>query len=250
MNKTLNRENKYYTILVIILVIITSTGCTVQEKIGSNTIEVVSSGFKKNLEVSLKEKTEPKEKDSLKITDYFLPEQNSKPRTETITHVVIHFMSNVSKKPQQPYDIEDMHSIFVDYGVSTHYIIDRQGEIYRVVPEDRVAYHAGTGRLPDFPDYKDKLNEYSIGIELLAIGTKEEMSSMISGNLYDSINPSLKGYTEVQYKSLNVLLEDVLKRNPNILGDRKYIVGHSEYAGSRKPDPGALFDWSKVKMTE
>lgn len=79
------------------------------------------------------------------IQNYYLPLQNSKPRTENITHIVIHFISNAANNPLYPYDVQDIYRIFLNGGVSSHYLIGRNGEIYRLVDENRVAYHAGQG---------------------------------------------------------------------------------------------------------
>ncbi|MBM7662507.1 N-acetyl-anhydromuramyl-L-alanine amidase AmpD [Bacillus mesophilus] len=182
----------------------------------------------------------------IEVTDIALPEENSKPRVGTISHVVLHFMSNAAVKPNDPYNIEDLTNIFIEYGFSTNYMIARDGTIYRLVPENRTAFHAGPGYLAEFEFYDDILNGYSIGIELLAIGTKEEMTSMIPAKTYNTIDPAHIGYTEAQYESLNNLLDSILKRNPSILPNRDHIIGHDEYAPNRKSDPGSLFDWSKV----
>lgn len=182
----------------------------------------------------------------VEVVDSFLPEENSKPRVGRLSHVVLHFISNASVNPKDPYNVEDIKNIFIDYGFSTHYMIDRDGTIYRMVPEDRIAFHAGPGYLADHPYYDDILNGYSLGIEMLAIGTKEEMTSMIPEKIYDTIDRSHIGYTDQQYESLNKLLDSILKRNPSILADRNHIIGHDEYAPLRKADPGSLFDWSKI----
>ena len=50
-------------------------------------------------------------------------------------------------------------------GVSTNYVIG-QWRVYSFVPENRVAYHAGKGSLSEVPEYNDRLNYYSIGIEV------------------------------------------------------------------------------------
>ncbi|MBS4194228.1 N-acetylmuramoyl-L-alanine amidase [Lederbergia citri] len=193
------------------------------------------------------EKTEVKPaKQDINVIYYHLPLQNSEVRTEIPTHIVLHFISNVGNNVLDPYNLQDIYSIFFEYGVSAHYLIARSGEIYQLVPEERVAYHAGTGDLPYFTKYRNNLNQYSIGIEMLAIGTKEEMAEMIKDEDYDSINPSFIGYTEAQYKTLNILLADIITRNPAIQRNRKFIVGHDEYAPGRKTDPGSLFDWSKI----
>lgn len=184
------------------------------------------------------------------INNYYLPSQNSKVRTEKVTHVMIHFISNASIKPQDPYKIQDIYRIFVNSGVSSHYMIGRDGAIYRLVGEDRVAFHAGKGSLPGFPTHRNKMNEYSIGIELLAIGTRDEMLPVMSGKKYDLIAPFNIGYTDAQYRSLNYLLNDILKRHPSVQRNRKHIVGHDEYAPGRKTDPGKLFDWSRIHFNQ
>ncbi|WP_456277483.1 N-acetylmuramoyl-L-alanine amidase [Bacillus sp. AK128] len=197
--------------------------------------------------VKAADQSDIKEGLGIEVVDTLLPEENSKPRVGTISHVVLHFMSNGSVNPKDPYNMEDITNIFVDYGFSTHYLIERDGTIHRMVPEDRIAFHAGPGYLADFPYYDDIFNGYSIGIELLAIGTQEEMTSMIPANTYQSIDPSHIGYTNAQYESLNKLLESILSRNPGIQRNRQHIIGHDEYAPTRKNDPGSLFDWSKIE---
>lgn len=114
-----------------------------------------------------------------------------------------------------------------------------------MVNEDRAAWHAGKGSLPDYPHYENKLNQYSIGIELLAIGTKEELHKLVPHVYYESIDPVHIGYTDAQYESLKLLIDDITKRNPTIKMDRKHIIGHDEYT-DRRTDPGSLFDWSRI----
>ncbi|WP_405098577.1 N-acetylmuramoyl-L-alanine amidase [Oceanobacillus sp. FSL H7-0719] len=180
------------------------------------------------------------------VQDYLLPLENSKKRLTPISHVMLHFTSNVAENPKDPYLMEDIYTIFEDYGVSAHYAIDREGVIYRLVAENRVAFHAGTGSLQDFPAYEDNLNDYSIGIELLAIGSKEEMNEFIDEATYDSLDPSLIGYTDAQYAAVERLLDMLHEQYPEIERNREYVVGHDEYAPDRKSDPGILFDWSRI----
>ncbi|WP_172371506.1 N-acetylmuramoyl-L-alanine amidase [Sporosarcina jiandibaonis] len=183
---------------------------------------------------------------SIPTINYLLPQKNSEDRITPITHIVFHFTSNAAQKPEDPYNPNDIRETFVDYGISAHYMIGREGEIYLLVPENRIAHHAGEGDLKDFPHYKDQLNKYSIGIEMLAIGTKEEMNSMVPANIYDSIPGLHIGFTEAQYQSLRRLVNDIVNRNPAIKKDRAHIIGHDEYAPSRKTDPGSLFSWSEI----
>ncbi|UYZ21673.1 N-acetylmuramoyl-L-alanine amidase [Mesobacillus jeotgali] len=178
----------------------------------------------------------------------FMPRLNFVPRSNVQTHVVLHFISHAAMNPENPYIYEDIREIFVNYDVSPHYMIDREGKIYYLLPETRAARHAGKGELPGYPEYKDDLNDYSIGIELMAIGTEAEMGTILSADVYKKIPQEHIGYTEAQYQSLNLLLEDILARNKKILRNREHIIGHDEYAPERKNDPGSLFDWSKLKL--
>lgn len=161
------------------------------------------------------------------------------------THIVIHFISNVIANRENPYIIEDILQIFETYGVNAHYLIDRDGTIHSVVPEHHLAFHAGRGSLADFPDYENNLNQHSIGIELLGIGTQEEMSQFLTAAEYNALDPSLIGFTDAQYEALNWLLNDILARHPHIKPNRRHIIGHSEYAPD-KPDPGILFEWDRL----
>ena len=181
------------------------------------------------------------------VTKRLLPQNRSSRRKhDRITHVVIHFMSNVIQNPDNPYDVDEVIKIFEDHPLSAHYIIDREGQIFQLVEENRRAFHAGKGRLDDFPNYTNNLNEFSIGIEMLAIGTPEEMAKFISSGRYDRLNPSFIGYTDAQYESLNELLTEIYERHPAIVRDRRHTIGHDEYAPGRKTDPGILFDWDRL----
>ncbi|GLO65293.1 N-acetylmuramoyl-L-alanine amidase [Oceanobacillus kimchii] len=180
------------------------------------------------------------------IIDMYLPEENSEPRKTLITHVMLHFSSNVLKKPEDPFHVEDIYELFRDYGLSAHYVIDRTGQIYRFVSEERIAYHAGEGKIEGILKYENNLNPYSIGIELLAIGTKEEMLPMLSAEHYDTISSKHVGYTDEQYEALQDLLINISTRQHKLKLDRNHIIGHQEYAPERKTDPGALFDWERL----
>jgi len=169
----------------------------------------------------------------------------SSEREEEITHIVLHFISNVLANRTEPYIMEDIHRIFLDYGVSAHYIIDRDGTIHLAVPEYRVAFHAGAGTLTDFPEYENRLNQYSIGIELLGIGSQADMSIFLTADEYEALDPRLIGFTDAQYYALNRLLNDILARHPAIQPNRTHIIGHDEYSPSNT-DPGELFEWERL----
>lgn len=168
-----------------------------------------------------------------------------RPPGTKIDTMMLHFSSNVVANKKNPHDVDAVIKIFSAANASAHYLIDRAGKIYRLVKESDTAYHAGAGV---WQGRTNTLNRFSIGIEILGIGTFEEMKKMLnlSKAEYDSIPKEHLGFTQAQYTSLKGLIADVRGRNPAILADRKHIIGHSEYAPERKVDPGSLFDWHAI----
>lgn len=212
----------------------------------SNDAQEVSLGQETETIKASEEQTASQTESAVEVTEMLLPPDYSKERTTPITHVMLHYTSNVTTNPEDPYNVEDNFQTFKDYGVSAHYLIDREGMIYQLVEDNRVAYHAGAGSLPSFPDYEDKLNEYSIGIELMAIGTQQEMELFIPEDTYSKLNPSFIGYTDAQYEALEELLEQLHTQYPKVKRNREHVIGHDEYAPNRKTDPGELFDWERI----
>src|SRR5581483_5961916 len=107
--------------------------------------------------------------------------------------------------------------------VSAHYTIDRDGTVYRHVPEELRARHAGVSWWAGVRD----VNSHSIGIEL--------------------VNPGHEfGYVPfagAQIAALIDLCSGIFARH-KIPPAR--VVGHSDVAPDRKEDPGELFPWKQV----
>lgn len=179
------------------------------------------------------------------VVDFMTPvEAHSWERTEDIEFVMLHFTSAVVNNRNDPFNIAAIREIYHFYDVSVHYIIGRDGTVYCYIPEDRVAWHAGEGEYLDDEKYTDKMNLYSIGIELLGIGSEEDMADYLLPEEYAALDPSMIGFTDEQYAALDKLLEDICSRY-NIPMDREHILGHSDYA-AYSTDPGELLDWSRV----
>ncbi len=152
-----------------------------------------------------------------------------------------------------PTTFERQIEIFRRAHVSANYLIDRDGTIYRLVPETRAAWHAGAGHLTWDPELKS-MNQHAIGIENLAVGSANDMKlfGMNAGQYgaFKSKHPDWIGFTDAQYTSLNRLIEGICSRHPAILHDRYHIIGHEEWAGrARRTDPGELFDWTRIGLT-
>ena len=107
--------------------------------------------------------------------------------------------------------------------VSSHYLINRKGQITKMVDERRTAWHAGKSKWKNFTN----LNRYSIGIELVNRG-------------YEF---GYQKFSNIQIKSLIRLCKS-LKKKYKIKDE--YFLGHSDIAPLRKVDPGENFPWQKL----
>lgn len=192
--------------------------------------------------------------EGLKIVDrLMLPQSSARPANVPIDHIVIHFCSDVTERPDNPFDLNRQIEIFQKAPASANYLIARDGTIYRLVPENRVAWHAGRGHLAWDQNLKS-MNQNAIGIENFAVGSANDMKlfgmTAAKYNDFKSKHPNWVGFTAAQYASLKKLIADIEKRHPAILHDRYHIIGHEEWAGRAvRTDPGELFDWTKIGLT-
>ena len=179
------------------------------------------------------------------VEDFLLPvEEYSWEREFAPEYVMIHFTSAVVEHRDDPLNMDYIRQIFVDYDISVHYIIDREGTVRCYVPEDRVAWHAGKGEWANDEKYTNKMNHYAIGIEIAAIGSQKDMEIYLTEEEYAALDDRFKGFSDAQYDALKLLVEDICARY-DIPADRDHVIGHQDYSPS-KNDPGELFDWSRI----
>ena len=107
--------------------------------------------------------------------------------------------------------------------VSCHYLVAEDGQIVRMVAEDKRAWHAGKSHWRGI----DSLNSCSIGIEIVNPG--HELG--------------YRPFREAQIDALIPLVSDIVKRHCITRGN---VVGHSDIAPTRKQDPGELFPWYRL----
>jgi N-acetylmuramoyl-L-alanine amidase len=107
--------------------------------------------------------------------------------------------------------------------VSSHYLVEEDGTVVRMVAEDRRAWHAGASRWRGVED----INSASIGIEI--------------------VNPGhdfgYRPFAEPQIAAVARLVAGIKDRYAITRGN---VVGHSDVAPARKRDPGELFPWSTL----
>lgn len=116
----------------------------------------------------------------------------------------------------------------VNAKVSAHYMIDEDGTLYRLVDEDRRAWHAGVS----FWAGERDINSVSIGIELVN-----------PGHAYPGYAGGYRPFPEAQMETLMTLARDIMDRHAI---PKARVLGHSDVAPSRKSDPGELFDWERL----
>ena len=102
--------------------------------------------------------------------------------------------------------------------VSSHFYVRRNGELWQFVSGDDRAWHAGVSAWRG----RDNCNDDSIGIEL----------------------EGLEGgpFEDAQYETLASLATAIAQHYPIA-----HIAGHEHIAPSRKQDPGAGFDWHRLR---
>ena len=170
-----------------------------------------------NTEIVEKPKKETVENiDEPKIINKLADWGFSKSDNRKIDTIIIHSSYNAVGK--DAHDLDDIiYKEYKPYGVSPHYIISREGKIYRLVEDKNIAYHAGESKVPDG---RTGVNNFSLGIEI--VNTKSEKPN------------------DAQYGALNNLLA-YLKKEYKI----KYVLGHDDIAPGRKDDPWN-FDFGKI----
>ncbi|MDD4279645.1 hypothetical protein GX645_02130 [Candidatus Sumerlaeota bacterium] len=179
----------------------------------------------------------------------------SRPATATIDRIVIHFSSDAKKNPDNPFDPEQNSRVMAEYKVSAHYMIDRDGTVYQLVPEANCAKHLGKDSSLLFDKVTSGvLGDRSVGIELLAVGSEKDMvPGIMTAEEYGAFkekHPGFIGYTDAQYSSLDKLIAQISSRHPDIKRDRAHIVGHSDCAPDKRNEPGELFDWSRLGLAK
>jgi N-acetylmuramoyl-L-alanine amidase len=105
--------------------------------------------------------------------------------------------------------------------VSSHYVVEEDGAIWRLVPEERRAWHAGVSHWRG----RAGLNDRSIGVEIVNPGHEF----------------GYRPFPALQMAAVCELCLDILGRHPGTAA--RDVVAHSDIAPDRKQDPGELFDW-------
>jgi N-acetylmuramoyl-L-alanine amidase len=145
------------------------------------------------------------------------PSPNFDERNQPITMLVLHYtgMQDAAAAIAQLTSAEAK--------VSCHYVVAEDGQVLRLVPEEKRAWHAGRSHWRGITD----VNSASIGIEIVNPGHEW----------------GYRPFPEAQMEALIPLVAEIVERHGI---EPANVVGHSDVAPARKFDPGELFDWERL----
>jgi N-acetylmuramoyl-L-alanine amidase len=143
-----------------------------------------------------------------------LPGPNHDERNETVDMLILHYTGMKTAGDA----IDRLRDPVA--AVSSHYVVDEDGSVFRLVPEDRRAWHAGVS----YWRGHTALNARSVGVEI--------------------VNPGHEwGYRDFPVLQLAAVCDLCLGILARHAIPAHNIVGHSDVAPDRKEDPGERFDW-------
>jgi N-acetylmuramoyl-L-alanine amidase len=142
------------------------------------------------------------------------PNHNERPAGTPIDTLVLHYTGMQSAEAALD------RLCCEDARVSSHYLIEEDGALWQLVPDERRAWHAG----PSFWRGHTDINSRSIGIEIVNPGHEW----------------GYRPFPATQMDSVIALCRDLLARHPI---EARNVVAHSDIAPDRKQDPGELFDF-------
>lgn len=107
-------------------------------------------------------------------------------------------------------------------GASYHWLVGRDGTVYKLVDEADRAWHAGKSEWPGMTDAKGSVNSASIGVCFANNGTE--------------------AYRDAQYEAGAELVAGIMRRYGIGID---LIRGHNEVSPGRKTDPWPQWSWPK-----
>ncbi len=145
------------------------------------------------------------------------PSPNFDERSLPVSMIVLHYTG----MPDAASAIQRLTS--PEAKVSCHYLIAEDGQVIRMVAEEKRAWHAGASSWRGVTD----VNSASVGIEIVNPGHEF----------------GYRPFPDEQVAALIPLLSAIKDRHGVGRGN---VVGHSDIAPARKTDPGELFPWEAL----
>ena len=153
----------------------------------------------------------------MKIETQPSPNFDARPDGVTPEFLVLHYTDTKDRAESLSYLLDPAKQ------VSAHYLVDLDGTVLALVPEEMRAWHAGVSSWKGETD----TNSRSIGIEIQNPGH----------------NLGYRGFPDVQMAAVIALCRDILSRHAI---PPAHVLAHSDVAPGRKIDPGERFDWARL----
>lgn len=155
---------------------------------------------------------------ALEIRDTPSPHHDSRREGAAISLIILHYTG--TKTAQEAAEVYLGRVADPAGRVSPHYMIDRDGTVYRFVAESCRAWHAGKS----FWRGERDINSVSVGIEMVNEGHAG----------------GCPPFPAAQIDALITLCRDIMARHGI---PAQGVLGHSDIAPGRKIDPGPALDW-------
>lgn len=165
------------------------------------------------------------------VSRWASPHQDERPEGEAVSLLVVHSIS----LPRGVYGGPAVRDLFLGQldaesdprfeslrglRVSSHFFIDREGQIHQFVSVQRRAWHAGVSSFQG----RSGCNDFSVGVELEGVDD-------------EAFTPA----QEQQCLRLSLALADGM---PSLT----WLAGHSDIAPGRKTDPGTGWNWGRFQQ--
>jgi N-acetylmuramoyl-L-alanine amidase len=129
-------------------------------------------------------------------------------------------------------------------GTSAHLVIDRNGDIYQMVPFNMQAFHAGYSSW----DGLGAFNNRAIGIEIVNFGFDVAKANGASDIL--TVKHKHKFIPQTQWQKYpKAQIDAVIAVTKALLEtyNLQKILGHDDISAGRKQDPGPAFPWDEYR---
>ncbi len=156
---------------------------------------------------------------SLTIRELRSPNHDNRPIDTAIDVLILHYTGMQSAQAA----IDRLRDPVAR--VSSHYVVDEDGSVIRMVPEDRRAWHAGISWWRG----NSELNGRSVGVEIVNPGHEW----------------GYRDFPALQMAAVCDLCLAILSRHPI---PARNVVAHSDVAPDRKEDPGEKFRWRDLAL--
>jgi N-acetylmuramoyl-L-alanine amidase len=153
----------------------------------------------------------------LRLGDRPSPNQDDRPAGVPVDTIVLHYTGMRSARAALDRLCDPAAR------VSSHYVVEEDGAVWRLVPEARRAWHAGVSYWRGLTG----LNDRSVGIEIVNPGHEF----------------GYRAFPVLQIAAVCDLCLEILARHPV---PARNVVAHSDIAPDRKEDPGEKFPWADL----